>query len=66
MLSLDTADAPRVRELKRKCADRPMDLADAALLTVAERKGIRKIFTVDQTDFAAYRLHGRTRLKLLP
>jgi uncharacterized protein len=52
--------------LMRKYADRPMDLADAALLRVAEREGIRKIFTVDRRDFSAYRLHGRTRPALLP
>ena len=47
-------------------ANRPMDLADAALIRVAEREGIRKIFTVDREDFAVYRLHGRIRPILLP
>jgi hypothetical protein len=50
----------------RKYSDRPMDLADAALLRVAEREGFRKIFTVDRRDFAVYRLRGRTRLTLIP
>jgi len=31
-----------MRELMRKYADRPMDMADAALLRAAEREGIRK------------------------
>ncbi|PYU53173.1 MAG: PIN domain nuclease [Acidobacteria bacterium] len=66
LLPLDAADAPRIRELMRKYANRPMDLADAALLRVAEREGIRKIFTVDRRDFSVYRLHGRTRATLLP
>ena len=66
LLPLDSADAPRIRELMRKYANRPMDLADAALLRVAEREGIHKIFTVDRRDFAVYRLHGRTRLILIP
>ena len=65
LLPLDSGDAPRIRELLRKYANRPMDLADAALLRVAEREGIRKIFTVDRKDFAIYRLHGRIR-PLLP
>ncbi|HEX4545502.1 MAG TPA: hypothetical protein VH110_04015 [Candidatus Acidoferrum sp.] len=56
----------RLRELMRKYSDRPMDLADAALLRVAEREGFRKIFTVDRRDFAVYRLRGRTRLTLIP
>jgi predicted nucleic acid-binding protein len=66
LLPLDSADAPRIRELMRKYSDRPMDLADAAVLRVAEREGVRKIFTVDRRDFAVYRLHGRTRLTLIP
>jgi len=66
LLALDVGDAPRMRELMRKYANRPMDLADAALLRVAEREGIRKIFTVDRRDFSVYRLHGRVRPTLLP
>jgi predicted nucleic acid-binding protein len=66
LLALDVGDAPRMRELMRKYANRPMDLADAALLRVAEREGIRKIFTVDRRDFSVYRLHGRIRPALLP
>lgn len=50
MLPLDISDR-RMRELMRKYADRPMDLADAAIVAVAERDGIRKVFTVDETDF---------------
>lgn len=66
LLSLGPTDAPRIRELMRKYSDRPMDLADAALIRVAEREGIRKIFTVDRQDFAAYRLHGTLRLRIIP
>ena len=66
LLSLDAGDAPRIRELMRKYANRPMDLADAALLRVAEREGIRKIFTVDRRDFSVYRLHGRVRPTIVP
>lgn len=66
LLPLDSTDAPRIRELMRKYSNRPMDLADAALLRVAEREGIRKIFTVDRRDFAVYRLHGRIRPTLIP
>jgi predicted nucleic acid-binding protein len=44
LLPLDSADTPRIRELIRKYANRPMDLADAALVRVAEREGLRKNF----------------------
>lgn len=64
--SLDFADVPRMRELMSKYADRPMDLADAALVRVAEREGIRKIFTVDREGFGVYRLHGRVRPTIIP
>ena len=66
LLRLDLEDIPRIRELMIKYNDRPMDLADAVLVRVAEREGIRKVFTVDRNDFAVYRLHGRTRLAILP
>ena len=66
LLSLDLADVPRMRELMSKYVDRPMDLADAALVRVAEREGIRKIFTVDREDFGVYRLHGRIRPTIIP
>ena len=66
LLPLDSGDVTRIRELMRKYANRPMDVADAALLRVAEREGIRKIFTVDRRDFSVYRLRGRTRPSILP
>jgi hypothetical protein len=43
-----------------------MDLADAALLGVAEREGFRKIFTVARRDFSVYRLNNGTRPTLSP
>jgi len=46
-------------------ADRPMDLADATLVALAEELGVRRIFTLD-ADFSIYRIHGRGRFELLP
>lgn len=66
LLPLDAADVPRMRELMRKDADRPMDMADAALLRAAEREGVSTFFTVDRKDFAIYRLHGRVRPRVIP
>lgn len=42
-------------------ADRPMDLADATLVALADKR----IFTLDG-DFGIYRLKGRRRFELLP
>ena len=66
LLPLDLTDTPRMRELMSKYSDRPMDLADAALVRAAEREGIRKMFTVDREDFSVYRLHGRVRPNIIP
>jgi predicted nucleic acid-binding protein len=37
-------------------ADRPMDLADASLVTAAEALGTRRVFTIDRHDFETYRV----------
>lgn len=61
VVEVTTADIPRVRALMRKYHDRPMDLADATLVCIAEREGLRTIFTLDHADFSTYRLpHGKT------
>lgn len=66
LLPLDRSDAPRMRELMSKYADLPMDLADAALVRVAERDRIRRIFTVDRRDFEIYRPLRLGRFKIMP
>ena len=63
---LTTADLPRIRELMRKYRDLPMDLADAALVRVAERERIRRIFTVARRDFEIYRPYCLGRFQILP
>ena len=65
LVPLDEHDIPRIRGLMAKYGDRPMDLADAALVRVAEREGLEAIFTVDETDFSVYRINGRTRFRLV-
>jgi predicted nucleic acid-binding protein len=64
--ALTSDDAPRLRELMRVYRDQPMDLADAALVRVAERDGLRRIFTLDRRHFEMYRIKRRTRFTLLP
>ena len=43
-----------------------MDFADASLVLLAEKTGIREVLTVDRRDFSVYRLHGKARPTLLP
>lgn len=66
ILPLGPSDVPRIRELMEQYSDRPMDLADAALIRVAEREGVRQFFTIDRKDFSVYRLHGKIRPVILP
>ncbi len=66
LLMLDLDDIPRIQELMRQYRNRPMDMADAALVAVAEREGLGTIFTMDKNDFSVYRLHGRGRFTTIP
>jgi hypothetical protein len=66
LAGLALADVPRIRALMRKYRDLPMDLADAALVRVAERDGARTIFTLDRRDFTVYRPAGSGRFVLIP
>lgn len=66
LLPLGREDFPRMRELMKKYRDLPMDLADAALVRVAEREKLRVIFTIDRKDFSVYRPHRLGRFTLLP
>ena len=56
LLPLGREDAPRMRALMAKYRDLPMDLADAALVRVAEREGLHRVFTLDRRHFGVYRL----------
>jgi len=75
---LELARSPRLRTLElpidaygevgtaiRKYADRDIDLADAALIWLANRTGVRRILTVDTTDFGVYRLTGGKHFELV-
>lgn len=52
-------------ELMEQYADTPMDLADASLLTLAEARNLRRIFTLD-SDFFVYRLRDGAALEVVP
>jgi hypothetical protein len=54
-------DFRTVEKLARKYADLPMDFADASVVLLAMKTGVREILTADRRDFAVYRLAGRVR-----
>jgi len=68
--ALSVADVPvgayaELGAVLGKYADRQIDFADAALVWLANRTGIRAILTVDQADFAVFRLKGGKRFELV-
>ena len=56
---------PALASQLQKYADLDIDLADAALIWLAELVGEYQILTVDQRDFTAFRLRGRKRFDLV-
>jgi predicted nucleic acid-binding protein len=60
----DAAGCARIADLLLKYADRGPDWADLELVWLAEQTGIRRIATLDVTDFSVYRIHGRARFEL--
>ncbi len=66
LLPLGEADMLPMKKLMEKYRDLPMDLADAALVHVADREGLRRVLTLDQRDFSVYRLPRKGHFTLLP
>ena len=64
--NLDRDDCTRMRHLMRKYRDLPMDLADAALVALAERERIHRISTIDRRDFSVYKPAGMRRFEIIP
>jgi predicted nucleic acid-binding protein len=58
-------DLKRVRRLMEQYHDLPMDLADATLVSLAERLDTRRVFTLD-SDFRVYRYKGRHPFEIVP
>jgi predicted nucleic acid-binding protein len=65
LLDLTHVEMNRMATLMDKYQDRPMDLADASLIAVAEHRGFRHLFTLD-SDFYIYRLLDGSVLKCFP
>ncbi len=66
LLPLEDEDFSRMKKLMEKYQDLPMDLADAALVRVAERENLSRVFTLDQRDFRVYRRQRKGSFTLLP
>ena len=65
LAELSPSAVDRSARLMDQYAVRPMDLADATLVALAEERGDRRIFTLDR-DFHVYRIRGRQRFETVP
>jgi hypothetical protein len=68
MIELGSDDCLRIRELMCKHRDLLMDLADAALVRVAECECgcVPRMFTVDRRDLEIYRPYRLGRFQIPP
>jgi predicted nucleic acid-binding protein len=65
VFDLEATQWARIHELMEHYRDLPMDLADASLVLLAERRDAGGILSTDRRDFAAYRWKNRKPLKNL-
>jgi predicted nucleic acid-binding protein len=68
-VALMTIGDPELRDvhtLMSRYGDPPMDFSDAILVHLAKRESLTTIFTVDHSDFEAYRIDGQRRFRVLP
>jgi hypothetical protein len=66
ILPLDGEDLAAIAAIMCRYEDAGLQLADAALVHLAEREGIRTVFTLDRRDFSIVRLKRNRALKLVP
>jgi predicted nucleic acid-binding protein len=55
---------PALRKLHQKYRDRPMSLADACIVRMAEIHDLYAVLTLD-SDFTIYRKHGQEPLSVI-
>jgi predicted nucleic acid-binding protein len=65
-LGSETQVAPWLASFYERFAEHAPDLADAALVYLAERDRIEKVFTLDIRDFSIYRTSDSRALEIIP
>ena len=53
--SVTTEDLVRVHQILEQYADNQLDFTDAAIVAIAERLNITRIYTLDRRDFSVIR-----------
>jgi predicted nucleic acid-binding protein len=66
LVELDATALAWTIEFMERYASAKADLADAALMYLAEREGIDTVFTLDRRDFSIYRTTDGRALTILP
>lgn len=64
--TIEDAELRHMHALMSRYWDRPMDFADATLVYLAKRESLSVVLTVDQSDFATYRIEGKRQFRILP
>jgi len=63
---LTTEDLVRVHEILEQYADSQLDFTDAAIVAIAERLNITRVYTLDRRDFSIIRPNHCDYFELLP
>ncbi len=66
LVPLNEADLGGISAILAKYANLGIQLADAALVHLANREGIETIFTLDRRDFSVLRLARGRKFQLVP
>jgi predicted nucleic acid-binding protein len=66
LLPLPDIEAKEIGEILNKYSDIHSQLADAALVHLANRESIDTIFTLDQRDFSVYRSARKRSFRIIP
>lgn len=66
LLPLNAEDLPAVQGVFSKYHDQEVDLADAALVHLADREDISTVFTTDRRHFSVYRRLNGKPFRILP
>jgi predicted nucleic acid-binding protein len=64
--TIEDEEMSHLQALMSRYWDRPMDFADATLVYLAKRESLSVILTVDQADFATYRIEGKRQFRVIP
>lgn len=66
ILPLEGEELAEIAAIMRRHEDAGLQLADAALAYLADRDGIRTVFTLDRRDFSIIRLKRNRTLRIIP